>query len=196
MGFGRKLTKLEYASFFAAALCYLVVKSSDRVSLQIFDDKTRSFFQPGSTGLHLQNLMHALETNHPGNRTSIAAALKKSFPLLKRKGTLIVVSDFFDDPASVFKALSPYLHRGIRVYLFHVLAPEELDLDDRGLTTFVDMETNERLIAHTDNLRNMYRRAIQDHINGLRELSVRRNVEHVLARTDTHYFQLFDRLTK
>jgi len=196
MGFGHKLTKLEYASFFAAALCYLVVRSSDRVSLQIFDENIRNFFPPGSTGLHLHNLMHALESNFPGNKTSVSQALKKSFPLLKRKGTLIVVSDFFDDPAAVFAALSPYLHRGMRIYLFHVLTPEELDLEERGLITFLDMETKQKVVAHTANLRKMYRQAIQDHINGLRELSVRRNIEYVVARTDTHYFKLFDKLTR
>jgi uncharacterized protein (DUF58 family) len=196
MGFGEKLTKLEYSSFFVAALCHLVVRNSDRVSLQIFDDKIRHFFPPGSTGAHLYNLMHALETNQPGNRTSIAEALRRSFPLLKRKGTLIVVSDFFDSPAEVFAALSPYLHRGIRVFLFHVLTPEEIDLEDRGLATFLDMESGQRVIAHTANIRQLYRKAIQDHMTGLRQLAVRRRVEYVMARTDTHYFQLFERLTQ
>lgn len=196
MGFGKRVTKLEYASFFAAALCHLVIKGSDRVSLQIFDDKIRHFFPPGSTHLHMQNLMRALEGNVPGNRTSISVALRKSVSLLRRKGTLIVISDFLDEPASVFAALSPYLHRGIKVYLFQVLTPEEMDLEDRGLATFVDMETSRRIVAHTDNIRCTYKRLMQDHVNGLRELSVRRNIEHVLARTDTHYFQLFDRLTK
>jgi len=196
MGFGRKLTKLEYASFFAAAVCYLVIRNTDRVSLQIFDDKIRHFYPPGSTGAHLQSLMHALETNTAGNRTSLAEALRRSYPLLKRKGTLIVISDFFDDPAAVFSALSPYLHRGFRIHLFHILSPEELDLEDKGLITFVDMETAQRVTAHTDNLRRLYREAIEGHINHLRELAVRRNVDYVMARTDTHYFNLFDRLTK
>ncbi len=196
MGFGSNPTKLEYASFFAAALCYLVIKNTDRVSLQIFDEKVRRFHAPGSTGVHLQNLMHALETNEPDNRTSLSEALRRSYPLLKRKGTLIVISDFFDDPAKIFAALSPYLHRGFRIHLFHILAPEELDLPDRGLTTFVDMEMPRRIIAHTDSIRKLYREAIQEHINNLRELSVRRNIDYVLARTDRHYFNLFDRLTK
>lgn len=196
MGFGKKLTKLEYASFFVAALCYLVVRSSDRVSLQIFDETVRNFFPPGSTGGHLRNLMHALETNVPGKRTSIAQALRKSFPLLKRKGTLIVVSDFFDEPAAVFAALNPYLHRGMKICLFHVLTPEELELENRGLVTFLDMENGRRIVAHTANLQKLYGQAMSAHISALRELSVRRNIEYVMASTDTHYFTLFDRLTR
>jgi uncharacterized protein (DUF58 family) len=196
MGFGKQVSKLDYASFFAAGLAYLVVRKGDRVSLQLFDDEIRHFFEPGSTGRHLDTLLHALEQNKPGGQTSIAEALRRSFPLLKRKGTVVVISDFLDDPAAIFAALAPYLHRGFRVHLFHILAPEELDLESRGLTTFVDMETQQRVIAHTEALRRDYRDAMAGHINGLRALAVRRSVDYVMTRTDTHYFELFDHLAQ
>ena len=138
--------------------------------------------------------MHLLENNRPGSRTSAAEALKRAFPLIKRKGTLIVISDFFDDPGAIFRALSPYLHRGFRVHLFHVLAPEEIELEDRGLTTFVDSESGDRIVAHTGAIRTSYREAIQAHIRNLRELAVRKQVDYAPARTDTHFFNLFDRL--
>jgi uncharacterized protein (DUF58 family) len=196
MGFGEGISKLEYASFFAAAVCYLVTHNTDRVSLQIFDDKIREYFPPGSTTKHLHSLLKALENNYAGNKTCVSEALLKSYPLLKRKGTLIVISDFFDDPAAIFAALNPYLHRGFKVHLFHILSPGELELDDRGLTQFEDMETNGRVIAHTDDIREPYSKAMQEHMDALRELSVRRNVDYVLARTDTHYFNLFDSLAR
>lgn len=194
MGFGDGITKLEYASFFAAALSYLVLRHTDRVSLQLIDEGIRLFIPPGSTRRHMQQLMTALEDNKPGKRTRISEALKRSLPLLKRKGTLIVISDFFDDAAAIFEALNPYLHRGFRVHLFHVLAPGEMELDRRGMVTFIDMETEQRLIADADLLRVGYRRELQQHINALRELSARRGVDYALARTDTHYFTLFDHL--
>ncbi|MBU4461116.1 MAG: DUF58 domain-containing protein [Verrucomicrobia bacterium] len=196
MGFGQRISKLDYASFFAAAICYLVVRNTDRVSLQLFDEKIRLFLPPAGTLRHLHNLLHALERNQPGSRTSIAEALRRSLPLLRRRGTLIVISDFFDRPADVFAALSPYLHRGFKVHLFHVLSPEELDLDDRGLATFVDMEDGRRVVAHTEDLRRRYRDGMQAHILALRELARRRQVDYALARTDSHYFNLFDRLTR
>ncbi len=196
MGFSgqSEISKLEYSSFFAAALSYLVVRNSDRVSLQIFDDKIREFFPPGSTSTHLNQILSALEKNQPGNRTSIAEALRKSQPLLKRRGILAVVSDFFDDPAEIFSALSPYIHRGFRIHLFHILTPGELDLEQRGLTTYVDSETDSRLVAHPSNLRQKYKEAIDDHISSLRQLANRRGVDYSMNRTDTHFFQLFDRL--
>lgn len=196
MGFGAPSAKLDYASYFAAALCYLVVRSKDTVSLQLFDEKVRTFFPPGSTHAHLHNVLHALETNRPGGRTALAAALERSFPLLKRRGALIVLSDFFDDAGAIFAALSPYLHRGFEVHLYHVLDPAEMELSPRGLATFQDMETGRRVIAHTQRIHEDYRRAMGQHIQNLRDLARRRGVNYSLARTDTHYFKLFDQLVQ
>jgi uncharacterized protein (DUF58 family) len=197
MGFEyKKMSKLDYASFFAASLAYLVLKKGDRVSLQLFDDKIREFVPPGSTRRHMQSLMRLLENNHPGNETSVAEALSRSYPLLKRRGTLVVISDFFDDSASIFKALNPYLHRGFKIHLFHIITPQELSLEKQGLRTFVDMETGERVVAHTDSIRAAYQQEMQDHIQHLRSYAMRRRVDYSVASLDTHFYQLFDHFSQ
>ncbi len=196
MGFGTKATKLEYGSFFAAALCYLVTRGGNTVSLQIFDDRIRNFNPPGSTPSHLHNLLHVLEKNRPGNATNLGEALRRSFPLLHRRGSLVIISDFFDDPVEIFSALNQYVHRGFKIYLFHILAPEELDLGTRGLLKFVDMENDSALTVHTDSIRPHYERAIAGHIGAMRALSCRKKVEYTFATTETHYFSLFEKLVK
>jgi uncharacterized protein (DUF58 family) len=195
MGFGTNPTKLEYASFFTACLAYLVIRGGDRVSLQVFDKTIRAFVPPGSTGTHLNGLLSLLERNQPGERTSLAEALRASFPLLKRRGILVVVSDFLDDPAAIFAALGPYLHRGFKVFLFQVLAPAELILEEQGLVAFRDLETGQRVVAHTEDVRASYGAALQQHLDALRALATRRQVEYTVARTDTHFYQLFERFT-
>ncbi len=196
MGFGKKITKLDYASFFAAALCYLVVRNTDRVSLEIFDDKIRHFSQPGSTRKHLHNLLNVLERNEPGGTTSLAEALRRSFPLLRSKGTLIVLSDFFDDANEIFEALSLYLHRGFKVHLFHVLTKEERELEGQGLRTFVDMEHDDRVVVHSDSLASDYQREMAQHIAALRATAARKQIDYCIADTDTSFYELFDRFSK
>jgi len=188
------ISKLEYASFFAACLSWLVVSKSDRVSLQLFDEKIRKFFEPGSTRRHLHNLLTALENNKPGKKTSLPEALHRAQPLIKRKGTLVVMSDLFDEPEAIFKALNPYLHRGFRVHLFHILDPAELKLPDKGLSRFIDMETDDNIVIHPENLRAGWEAEMQRHIQSLRRLSASRQVDYSLATTTTSWFQLFDRL--
>jgi uncharacterized protein (DUF58 family) len=188
------ITKLEYASFFAACLAWLVTLKNDRVSLQLFDDKIRQFFEPGSTRRHLHQILTALEHHKPGNTTSLAEALHRAHPLIKRKGTLVVLSDFFDEPEAIFKALNPYLHRGFRVHLFHILDPAELSFPERGLARFIDMETNHRLVVHTQTMRDAWQRELRHHTQTLRRLAAGRQVDYALTTTTDSWFKLFDRL--
>lgn len=197
MGFpegGERLTKMEYASFFSACLSWLVISKNDRVSLTLFDDGIRKFLPPGSTRKHLNELLTTLERNQPGSGTSIVETLRRANPLLKRRGTLVILSDFFCDPAELFQALNPYLHRGFRVHLFHLLDPSELDLGNRGLARFVDMESGERLIVHPQSLSQAWKNHIQSHVRSLRSLAASRHADYALVSTTDSYFTLLDRL--
>jgi len=195
MGFGAPLSKLDYASHFTAALAWLVTRSNDSVSLHLFDRELRRSIPPGATLSHLHNLLRALETNPPGEQTALARALKRALLTFERKGSLVILSDFFDDAPGIFSALNPYLHRGFEIFLFHVLTPEELDLPEKGLATFLDLETGRRIVTHTRPIRAAYRAAMWDHVRNLRDLARRRQVHYALARTDGSYLALFDLLT-
>ncbi len=189
-----RLPKLEYASFFAAALAWWVVSKNDRISLTLFDQGIRRHLPPGSTRTHLNELLNLLENNRPGSGTSIIEALARAQPLLKRKGTLVLLSDFFCDPAELFKALNPYLHRGFRIHLFHILDPAEIHLEDRSLSRFVDMETDDKIILHPRTIRDTWRDGLLAHIRALRSLATSRNADYHLSSTADSYFTLFDRL--
>ncbi len=189
-----RLSKLEYASFFAAALAWWVISKNDRVSLTLFDHGIRKFLPPASTRQHLHDLLHTLETNRPGSHTSITETLARAQPLLKRKGTLVILSDFFSEPAALFHALNPYIHRGFRIHLFHLLDPAELKLDERGLSRFVDMETNDQLTVHPHSLRAAWTEELLSHTRALRALASARHADYALTSTADPYFSLFDRL--
>jgi uncharacterized protein (DUF58 family) len=188
------VTKIDHASFFAACLAYLVVRQTDKVSLHLFDDRIRTSLSLGSTRTHLHQCLSALEHNKVGKETSLAAALERSLPVLTRRGTLVILSDFYEDPAAVFQALNPYLHRGFRIHLFQVLTPMELDIGEVGLARFTDLETGEKITIHSQQVRESYREAVRQRIGTLRALAAGRRVDWMLARTDESYFALLDRL--
>jgi uncharacterized protein (DUF58 family) len=198
MGFsgGAEMSKLEYASYFAAALAWLVVKGADRVSLTTFDQRVRNFLAPGSTQRHLLHLLTQLETNKPAGETSLADVLHHAAQQLRRRGTLIVLSDFYTEPAVVFNALNPFIHRGFKIHLFHLLSPEEMELPESMLARFVDSETSQRLIVHTASVRDAYTATLREHIERLRTLSVQRRIDYIAVRTDGSFWQLFDRVAK
>jgi uncharacterized protein (DUF58 family) len=187
-------TKLEFASYFAAALAWLVVRGSDRVSLQIFDERIRQFLPPGSTRKHLNQLLSMLEHNKPKGPTSTAAALQRASLQLPRRGTLIVLSDFYDEPAALFAALNPFIHRGFRVHLLHVLSPEEWDLGEGVLARYEDLENKELLTLHPKAISDAYRETLQTHITRIRTLAAQRQVDYATVRTDGSFWPLFDRI--
>lgn len=190
------ISKLDHASFFAACLVYLVVRQTDKVSLTLFDDRIRTALPLGSTRSHLHHCLSALENTKPGSKTSLATVLERSLPVLNRRGTLVILSDFYEDPAAIFKALNPCIHRGFRIHLFQVLTPMEMDLGEVGLTRFTDLETGEKLTVHSQQVRDSYREAVRQRIQTLRTLAAGRRVDWMLARTDESYFALVDRLTQ
>ena len=197
MGFpehSERLSKLEYASFFSAALAWWVIAKNDRVSLTLFDDGIRKFLPSGSTRKHLNDLLRTLEGNAPGSGTSITETLIRAQPLLRHKGTLVVLSDFFSDPAELFRALNPYIHRGFRIHLFHLLDPEEMELGERGLSRFVDMESNDSLTLHPRVMRDSWKKELLGHVRSMRSLAASRRVDYVLTSTSDSYFSMFDRL--
>lgn len=190
-----QLTKLDYASFFAACLTWLVIAKNDLISLQLFDEQIRKHIPPGSTRQHLHECLSALEGNKPGSETSLSEALRRAAPLIKRKGTLVVVSDFYDEPEEVFRALNPYLHRGFRVFLAHVLSPDEFKLTAGGMSRFEDLESGEKLTLHADSIREAYLDEMNEHLRSLRRLAASRQVDYVQVTTETSYFNLLDRLS-
>lgn len=190
------LTKLEFACYLAACLAWLVVRQTDRVSLHLFDTQVRASIPPGSTRAHLHQLLRTLECATPGGETTLAAALHHTLPVFRRRGTLVILSDFLDDPAAIFHALNPCLHRGFRVHLFQILAPDELRLARTGLARWVDMETGERLVLHSEVVRAAYEEAARAHNSRLRALAASRRVDFATATTAESYFGFLDRLAK
>jgi len=195
MGYGQPFSKLDYCSFFTAALAYLIIKQGDLVSLTISDDSIRHHFPAGSTHNHLTNILNSLERNQAEERTNLAEALLRATPLLKKRGILVIISDLLDDPGRFFTALNPYLHRGFQVMIFHILHPDELKLPPRGYVRFQDMETGQHLTTDSDAIIKGYVEAVSQARLNVRALSIRKGVHYTFANTKTHYFNLFDEFT-
>ncbi len=196
MGFrDGELSKLDWASYFAAGLAYLVTLRQDRVSMTIFDDKPRVFLPPGGTQGHLRQLLSLLEENKASGKTALPLALEKSLPLLKRKGTVIVLSDFLMDLGELFRVLGAYSHRGFRVFLFQILTPEELTLPGTTARRYVDPESGRQVTAHADTVRAAYLEEIDAHQRQLARSALQRGIDCVQARTDQSWIEHLRRLT-
>lgn len=186
------VSKLEYAHYMAAALAYLIVKQGDNASLAIGDDNLRAYVPAGRSQRHLQQVLSTLEQNAPGGGTGLSTTLESLFGVLKRRGLLIVISDFLDDPERIFSALSMYTHRGFTVLLFQVLTDDELHLPQVENALFTDMESPLSIAAEPELVRGAYELEIQRFLDTIAGHAKARQIYHRLTTTSTPYHKALE----
>jgi uncharacterized protein (DUF58 family) len=139
------LSKLEYARSLAAALAYLMLGQQDAVGALLFADRPISFIPARSVRSHLDVLLKALGAGQPQGRTKLGPSLHELAERIKRRGLVVLLSDLMDKPSEVLSGLQHFRHRHHEVIVFHILDPEEIEFPYHDTSTFVDMESGERL---------------------------------------------------
>ena len=171
MGYAsRSVSKLDYARYLAASLAYLALHQHDAAGLIVFDEQVRQLVAPSLRHGQLPALLAALEQAQPARRTDITRALEDVARLVRRRGVVVVISDFYEPADQVVKALRPLSSRRHDLVLFHVLDPAELDPNVRDPVLFDDMETGARMPIGPEESR-AYTRRLQEHIDALRRAS-------------------------
>lgn len=181
------VSKLEYAFYLTASLAYLMVKQGDKVSVSLFDTKLAKQIPPSGTFPHLYQILNVLERQKAGGRTSISRILQDAYPLYKRRGLLIVISDFLDEPDEIFRALNRYRHRRFEIILFHVLHEHEYELPPLDRVKFVDSETGETIASRPTDIRNSYNEEVRGFVRTLRTCARARSIDYHLVTTDMPY---------
>ncbi|MCC6489193.1 MAG: DUF58 domain-containing protein [Candidatus Hydrogenedentes bacterium] len=189
----KELSKLEYASYLAAALAYVMIKQGDRVSLTLFDEKVNAHVAPGSTFPHLYSILNVLEKQRPGRKTSVSQVLRDAYALHRRRGLLVLVSDLLDEPESIFQALDMYRHRRFEIILFHVLHRYEVDLPPLDSVNFIDAETGESVTSRPGDISKAYRNQLNAFIGVMASSARARNIDYNLVNTTTPYHDVLQK---
>jgi uncharacterized protein (DUF58 family) len=190
-GEGRE-TKYVQAAKIAAALAYLMIHQGDKAALGLFSDTLKRFFAAGGTRGHLHNLISELEMVQPMSTTGIARALTECNALFKRRGLLVVLSDFWDDTDGTFDALSRFLHRKFDILLLHIVHPHELDLPDVHAARFHDLETHAEVEVEPEEIRSAYRELARQRLDAFAREANLRQISHALVRTDRPYLDAIE----
>jgi uncharacterized protein (DUF58 family) len=184
MAFGsHRVSKLDYARFLAASLCYLASAQRDSTGLIVFDDQVRNYVPPSSRHGQLFRLLHAIEKAEPGARTDFAKPFLHFANMQRYRGLVVVISDFYERSDTVIRIAEPLRYRGSDLILFHVLDPEELRPSFRQPLLLVDMETRDRLEASPEYAQAEYRRRIDAHIARLKQKAKGAGMDYCLLET-------------
>ena len=150
------VTKFRYAVIAAAALAHLISGQGDAVGLLAGE----RFLAPRAGRQHLRGLLAGLSTASPGGSWSAADGVRLASERLKRRGLLLVLSDFYDDEERTFAELKRAARIGHEVVLFQILSRDEIDLPYRRDLEFADLETGRTLAVNAGLARRDYTDAI------------------------------------
>jgi uncharacterized protein (DUF58 family) len=153
---GDTVSKLEYGSYVAAAICYLVIKQQDSAGMVLFDETIRRHVKPSSNPSHLKSMLHDLAEVTPREKTNLGRVLHEIAEKLGKKGLVVLISDLFDEPDSILAGLRHLRHRGHDTIVFHVLDHYERVFPFERITLFDGLEAGPEVIADPRALREAY----------------------------------------
>ncbi|MFQ5731915.1 MAG: DUF58 domain-containing protein, partial [Planctomycetaceae bacterium] len=178
------VSKLEYAKYAAAALAHLVVQQQDAVGLATFDSELRRMISPSSRPAHLRTLIETLERAEPSGETAIGPLIHQLAERLRKRGLVIILSDFFDDVDALTMGLKHFRHRRHDVTLMQVIDPVEQDFDFEQPTLFKGLEGLPDQMTDPRALRKAYRTEFDAFLRQVRSACRTLSMDHVLLRTD------------
>lgn len=181
------ITKLEYGSYIAASLAYLMLLQRDAVSLTTYDTSIRKFIPAKSTKANLKLILKELSNIKAGNATGTANSLNVIADKIKRRGIIIIISDLFDNQEEVMKSLRHFRYDKNEVILFQVLDPVEMSFIDSSPVRLIDSETKEEMFSQPSDVKKEYSEIMNNFIQKYKSECMKNNIDYVLLTTDTPF---------
>ncbi len=191
--YDNKLTKYDYASYLTAVLSYLMTRQQDSVGLTTFDTEVRLDMPARSSPRHFNDMMRRLEAIKPSQNTGVADTLHLMANRFKKRCLIVLISDLYDDPEEVVRALHHFRHRRHEVIVFHVLDKAEIDFPFNDTIAFHDLETDERLQVDPAYVREAYIEQMEAFIEQYRRSCREMNADYVLTDTTVPYDLMLSR---
>lgn len=177
------ITKLEYASFLAASLAYLMALQHDAVGLISYDSAVRKRVPARQGPEHLRVVLRQLEDTTPSGETSSSATFHELAESLRRRALLIVLSDLFDDPDPLLAALKHLRHKKHEVLVFQTLDPAELNFPFDDVTRIEDLETGREVSSDPRAFKQAYLEALAAFLTQVQQSCRAAQIDHQVVST-------------
>jgi uncharacterized protein (DUF58 family) len=175
----------DYARFVAASLFYLAIHNQrDAAGLIVFDDEVRNYIRPSTRQGQLARLLSGLELAEPNARTDFGKPMQHFQEFLRRRGMVVIVSDFYESPETIVQTIVPFRFHGNEVVLFHILDPQEIRPNFRESAVLVDLETKQHMEVTPDYANKEYRGKMDAHIAALASAARGAGMDYFLLPTD------------
>lgn len=173
-GFGSSVSKRGRALEIVAALMFAALRNNDSVGAVLVTDRVEGFVPARRGRRHILRALVSILSFEPRSRaTDLAESLTRASRIIRRRGILFVVSDFFDG-GDFLRPLKVMRGRHDIIAL-RVTDRREREIPDVGMIELEDEETGEQILVDTSDpsFRREYARAAGLDERGL-EASMRR----------------------
>ena len=187
MGYrGQKgVMKFDYARKLAASLAYLLMSQQDAVGLITFDSKVRDVIPCRTKITHLHLMLETLVKTEPGQDTSLAPVIESLAQRLKRRGLIILISDFFDDPAALLRSIGVLRKKGHEIIALQLWDRDEIDFPFGNWARFENLEDDEEfLLLDPATIRQRYIEVQKAFAEQLKDGFRRHQVDYLSLPTD------------
>jgi len=178
------VSKFRYATIIAAALAYLVIDRGDAAGLMTLSGNAMTFLPARSGRAHLKALLAQIEQLTPSGAWQPDRVIARAAELLKRRGILLVLSDFYDAEDETRRELRRALARGHDVTMLQIVSRAEIEFPYTGNLEFEDLESGVRRVVPTEDTRASYRAAVADFLEQCRREAHRDGLDYALLPTD------------
>ncbi len=190
MRIGAPAPKLHYAMKLVAALCYIGLANLDRVSIQPFSDELHDRLPPARGRGRIFKDFEFLRAVEPGGVTRLGPCLERFVSQTKRRGMVVVVSDFYD-PVGYEEGLNVLRYHKFEPFVIQVFDEKEASPKLHGDLTLIDCETGEpREVTISARLLEEYKREHERYCQELDEFCTGRAVPFFRTHTAVPFDEL------
>jgi hypothetical protein len=132
---------------------------------------------------HLPIVLQTIARATPNGQGSLDAPLRQIAEHARRRQIIVIISDLYDEPERVVKAVARLRNRGNDLIVLHVLDPAELNLPFNDAANFEDMETGEAIPVVPELLREQYLTLVRAHTSTLTRLMREERIDYALFDT-------------
>jgi len=177
------VSKFEYGCFLAASLAHFAIHQRDSVGLLLFDTDITDKVPARARRGQLSRILHVLDRASPGKSTNFTESLQNVVQFLNRRGIVILISDFYEVPATMMKAVRALQYGGNDLIVFHLLDPAELELRVDQPLILEDVETAERMEIIPEVIAQQYHDLLQEHIRTLQHECRTSRIDYTMLDT-------------
>jgi uncharacterized protein (DUF58 family) len=188
--------KFDYARRIAAALAYMALANTDKVTfttVAVEHEKDSFLGAPSGTMRGkpgIIRLMEQLRALKPGGMTDLDASLSRFAMRTPRAGMVILISDFLSE-TGYEEGIKRLRYGKHDVVMLHVLSPQEIKPELMGDVRLVDMETKAGIdVSANRHVMQAYGKRLNAFIGELQGFAHKAGCSYVLANTGSSFEDL------